>query len=264
MHRFIFTGPTLTHSTILNLALKIPTKRFSSLKDALNDINLPEECIIVVPPVSGGDLFSMRNHLAPYVIAIIDGYFENSISIWHKEILYLLSKKIPIYGSSSMGALRASEMAGFGMVGVGKIYENFANGIYEDDDEVTINHGPAEAGFPNISEAMVNIRYTIESALKENVISEDVAQRFISVAKSTFYKKRNYGYIIRQCVEYNDMKESDFSKFVIWLEKYRIDQKKIDAIKLVKIIESLEHGSSYSEKSFIFEDTVMWRNAIAS
>lgn len=264
MHKFVFTGPTLPFSEIEKLDLAMPIRKFTTLEDSLNNPELPENCFIVVPPVAGGDLYKMRDLASPYLVAIIDGYFENRISVWHKEILYLLSKNVPVFGSSSMGALRASEMARFGMIGIGKIYTNFADRVYEDDDEVTVSHGPAEAGFPQISEAMANIRFTVEAAIRDNILTEMIAEKFISVAKSTFYKKRNYGYIIRECVEYNNMRESDFSRFVLWLEKYRVDQKKFDAFHLIKVIKEFELAPNCPVASFDFEDTVMWRNAITA
>lgn len=264
MHKLVFTGPTLLYSNIASLNLEAPIKKISSVDAFLNTADLPKDLIVVLPPVAGGDLYKIHNHSSPFLVAIIDGYFENKISVWHKEILYLLSKNVPIFGSSSMGALRASEMARFGMAGVGNIYKKFADGTYEDDDEVTVSHGPAEAGFPQVSEAMANIRFTIEAAMKNNILHDAVAKKFIEVAKSTFYKRRNYGYIIRKCIEYNDMRESDFSRFVIWLEKYRIDQKKLDALTLIKVIDNYEMTPHDSEATFKFEDTVMWRHAITA
>lgn len=257
-------GPTVPFSDIIKQDLKTPVRRLPSIDAAQDYKDLQEDCIFFLPPVAGGDLCKIHSHQVPFLVAIIDGYFENRISVWHKEILYLLSKGTPVFGSSSMGALRAAEMARFGMVGVGKIYNNFADEIYEDDDEVTVSHGPAESGFPQISEAMANIRFTIYAAMRDNILTETAGENFIAVAKSTFYKKRNYGYIIRQCMEYDNMLERDFSRFVIWLEKYRIDQKKLDAINLIKVIDDFKLGNHYPSVQFEFEDTVMWRNAIAA
>ena len=59
-------------------------------------------------------------------IAIIDGYFERMAAVWHKEILVALEKGIAVWGAASMGALRAAELAPFGMVGVGAIYQAFS------------------------------------------------------------------------------------------------------------------------------------------
>ena len=72
-----------------------------------------------------------------------------------------------MFGAASMGALRAAELAAFGMEGVGAIFEAFREGVLEDDDEVAVIHGPAEFGYPVLSEAMVNIRRTLSDAALE-------------------------------------------------------------------------------------------------
>ena len=46
-----------------------------------------------------------------------------------------------------MGALRAAELHVFGMVGVGRVFELFRDGLLEDDDEVAVAHGPADSGY---------------------------------------------------------------------------------------------------------------------
>ena len=96
-------------------------------------------------PVGQGDVWRAIED-GPSAIGIIDGYFEGVPSVWHKEILLALSKGIPVAGAASMGALRAAELDTYGMTGIGAIYEAYRDGVYEDDDEVAVLHGPAETG----------------------------------------------------------------------------------------------------------------------
>jgi hypothetical protein len=56
-----------------------------------------------------------------------------------------LSKRIAFFGAASMGALRAVELEPFGMIGTGRVFEG--------DDEVGVLHGPAEIGYPTLTEA---------------------------------------------------------------------------------------------------------------
>ena len=37
------------------------------------------------------------------VIGLIDGFFENVASVWHKEILFALSEGVQVFGAASMG-----------------------------------------------------------------------------------------------------------------------------------------------------------------
>src|SRR5262249_50769338 len=72
---------------------------------------------ICLPPAARGDIHraALRK---PRAIGLIDGYFHGVASVWHKEILWAMSQGIHVFGSSSMGALRASELHAFGMHGV--------------------------------------------------------------------------------------------------------------------------------------------------
>src|SRR3712207_5593379 len=75
-------------------------------------------------PVAAGDVWrALRTK--PDAIGIIDGYFEHTPSVRHKEILLALARGVRVYGASSMGALRACETAPYGMIGVGEVFEAF-------------------------------------------------------------------------------------------------------------------------------------------
>jgi hypothetical protein len=132
----------------------------------------------------------------PTAIAIIDGYFESVPSVWHKEILLALESGVHVFGAASMGALRAAELDSFGMKGIGRIYRWFASGRLEDDDEVAVMHGPADHGYRELSEAMVNIRDRCEAARKRAVVSKRVSQRLVEIAKAAFYPDRQWPRIL--------------------------------------------------------------------
>jgi hypothetical protein len=99
-----------------------------------------------VPPARCGDILRARR-LEPRVIAVVDGLFGTTAAVWHKEILLALEDGRAVFGAASMGALRAAELAAFGMIGVGAIFEAYRDGRYTDDDEVAVAHGPATEGF---------------------------------------------------------------------------------------------------------------------
>lgn len=92
----------------------------------------------------------------PAAIGVIDGVFLQDLSVWHKELLYAMEKGVAVFGASSMGALRAAELAPFGMRGVGEVYRQYAEGRLNDDDEVAVVHASSDAGHRKITEPMVN------------------------------------------------------------------------------------------------------------
>ena len=118
-----------------------------------------------LPPVRQGDVYRVVRERAPRAIGIIDGVFLDVASVWHREILWALSQGLHVFGAASMGALRAAELDGFGMRGIGRIYAAYRDGRwpgydepFEDDDEVAVIHAPSEAGGLPQSDAMVDIR----------------------------------------------------------------------------------------------------------
>ena len=88
-----------------------------------------------LPPVRQGDVYRAVVRWRPRAIGIIDGYFHQVPSVWHKEILWAMAEGVHVFGSASMGALRAAELEQFGMHGVGDVFAAFRDRTIEDDDE---------------------------------------------------------------------------------------------------------------------------------
>src|ERR1700758_4110244 len=80
------------------------------------------------PPVRQGDLYKAALG-RPALIGVIDGTFELVPTVWHKEILWAMAQGIHVYGAASIGALRAAELHSFGMVGIGRIFDAYRDGI---------------------------------------------------------------------------------------------------------------------------------------
>jgi hypothetical protein len=209
--------------------------------------------IFFLPPAAQGDIFRACRS-KPKVIGLIDGYFDGVPSVWHKEILWALSQGIAVFGSASMGALRAAELDSFGMKGVGKIYRWYRDGVLEDDDEVALLHGPEETQFCPLSEAMVNVRATCEAALGASVLNSASARHITAVAKQIHYKDRSWNSILGSSTE--------FSAFRTWLDQNFVDQKALDAIAMIEELSKYapELDASLPD-AFHFERTNLWENA---
>ncbi len=213
-----------------------------------------------LPPVSEGDVY--RAALGgPRAIGIIDGYFENVPSVWHKEILYAMSKGIPVFGSASMGALRAAELAQFGMEGVGAVFEAYRDGILEDDDEVAVIHGPAELGYPMLSEAMVNIRRTLSDGEAEGVFMSATRADLERIAKDLHYRTRTYHAILQRARD-SGLPPEEVARFKAWLPNGRVDQKRADAISMLQVMgDRLRRAPEANTVTYHFEHTTLWEQA---
>lgn len=191
-----------------------------------------ELAAICLPPAAQGDVYRVAIS-RPAAIGIVDGYFENVPSVWHKEILWALSQGVAVYGAASMGALRAAELHPFGMVGVGWIFEAFRDGVLEDDDEVAVIHGSAEIGYRPLSEPMVNIRRTLQRAEEADVISSSVRVALERFAKDLYYPKRDYPEVLRLGAAAG-LPAAQLEALAAWLPTGRSDQKRQDAIAMLR------------------------------
>jgi hypothetical protein len=212
-----------------------------------------------LPPVSQGDVYRTSLHKPP-VIGIIDGYFERVPSVWHKEILWAMTQGIHVYGSASMGALRAAELADFGMQGVGAIFEAYCEGRLEDDDEVAVAHGTEETGYRACSDAMVNIRYTLAAAERVGILNARSRRTIERIAKSFFYPNRNYAGLLQEA-KAAGVPEGRVRDFLEWLPEGAVDQKREDALAMLRAIRAHLRDIQPKQVSYSFEHTDMWDHA---
>ncbi|WP_245602916.1 TfuA-like protein [Leisingera methylohalidivorans] len=192
----------------------------------------------VLPPAGQGDIYRAARQGAT-VIGLIDGYFEGVPSVWHKEILWAMEQGIAVFGSASMGALRAVELSAFGMIGTGNIYKAYAAGEICDDDEVAVLHCPAEMGFAPLSEPMVSIRATVARAVTDAALEADQAAELLRTAKRLFYQDRTWEQILAGVAD-----ASWLGRFSAWLETGRVDAKRDDAqMMLNRMAAVLQNGA---------------------
>jgi hypothetical protein len=213
------------------------------------------------PPVRQGQLYQVAL-TRPAIIGITDGYFEVTPTVWHKEILWAMAQGIHVYGSASIGALRAAELFPFGMRGVGRIFAAYRDGILCDDDEVAILHGPEELGYPAVTEAMVNIRATLEKAVAENVLDSWLIARLTEIGKALFYKERRWEAILERAAA-RGLPPVPLDDLAVWLPAGQVDQKRIDALEMIGAIRAhLAAGVTPLTVSYRFQDTGYHRAAV--
>jgi hypothetical protein len=212
------------------------------------------------PPVRQGELY--RAALAgPAAIGVIDGYFEVVPTVWHKEILWAMAQGIHVFGAASIGALRAAELDSFGMRGVGAIYQAYRDGVLEDDDEVAVLHGPEELGYPPLTEAMVNIRATLDEAGHRGILPPEIAGHLTATAKALFYKHRTYDAILR-AADAADLPAAPLRDFTAWLPQGRVDRKRLDAEAMLDVMRAhLAAGAPPLRVRYELAETVAWQAA---
>lgn len=194
----------------------------------------PEEALKILnadyrPPVGRDDVIKALQD-KPDVIVIIDGVFHQKPAVSHKEILRALKEGVKVIGGASMGALRASELDDFGMIGVGRVYSYYKNGLIEADDDVAVVFNPQT--LEQLSEALVTMGYNFRLAANEDLIDEEDFKSLVQTAKSIYYPKRTYRKVLKDAGIAEDKKEG-LERF---LDERSIDLKMEDAVEVLKYV----------------------------
>ena len=134
-------------------------------------------------------------------IGIVDGLFGNAPAVWHKEILFALSKGVEVLGAASMGALRAAELSACGMSGVGAIYRMYRRASWTDDDEVAVLHAPRELAYQPLSESMADIRFTLRRLRARRTIDAALEAELVRRMKALHFAARTVAELERQWIE---------------------------------------------------------------
>lgn len=222
-----------------------------------------------LPPVKLGDVYRVVSRFRPSAVGIVDGYFQWTPAVWHKEILWAIDQGVHVFGGASMGALRAAELAPFGMHGVGRIYEAYRDGRFkgldddpfEDDDEVAVVHGPPESGYLGASEAMVNIRCTLGRAAEEGVITKATRLALVAEAKAVFFPDRGYALLLAQG-RARGLPEHELAALERWLPSGRVNQKRQDAEAMLEVMHDfLAADPPPAPVDLGFERSIYWQGA---
>lgn len=220
-----------------------------------------------LPPARLGDIYlATLLQPRPRAIGLIDGYFEAVPAPRHKEILWALSQGIHVLGAASLGALRAAELAPYGMEPVGAIARAYIEGTYLGqpfgaDDEVALLHGPAEIGYPALGEALVNLRATLAAAEQAGTISPATRQALQSLAARRFFKQRSYSTLLADA-RAAKLPAAELDRLAGWLPQGRRDQKQADARALLERLAVLVDAPPHLP-SFSFEQTESWLELVA-
>jgi hypothetical protein len=234
---YVFLGPTLAE------------------KDARAELDA-----VYLPPAAAGDVYRLWRR-GPRAIGIVDGYFDHVPAVWHKEIMWMMEHGVHVFGAAGLGALRAAELDSFGMRGTGWVYQAFRDGTLDRDDEVAVGHATAEDGYRPLSEAMVNIRRTIQAAEHQGIISAATSGTLAATAAALFYRDRTWPDLLGAgAAARADPDELDALRR--WLPAGRIDQQAADATAMLREMRGFLAGDPAPQRvSWSMSDTAMWEVA---
>ncbi len=137
------------------------------------------------PPIRRGDLKQIPGGT---VVGIIDGLFAQTLAISPGEIRAAVHRGVAIYGAASLGALRAAEVKE--VIGVGRIFEMYRDGVIERDDEVALMIDP-DSHAP-LTESLVNVRYAVERLVRSTTLGRDDGESLVHACAGLHYTERTY------------------------------------------------------------------------
>lgn len=232
--KVLFAGPTLSN-------------QFQRIRERHSEIDFRG-------PAAWGDVAQAVRDGATR-IGVVDGYFEQTRSVWHKEIIFALSRGVRVAGAASLGALRAAECEPFGMIPIGTIAHDYISGALFDDSDVALVHAPAEVNYLALSEPRVNVIATLNLMLKENLLSTTEWKNAKAVADRMFYAELS----LRAVFSNMQIVNTNRIERLIEIAKVKyVDVKQADALELVDWLQSGVDEPVASEKPWAFNQTTQW------
>ncbi|MEU3353082.1 TfuA-like protein [Streptomyces sp. NPDC037389] len=218
----------------------------------------------VWPPVRHGDLFADVIRGGDTAV-IIDGVYHQASALRHKEILAAMGRGVVVIGAASIGALRAAELAAFGVLGVGSIYAAYARGDTVGDDEVAVGQAP-DGQWEALTWPVVNLRHVLQLAVSAGVLNGERAAGLLTVLRAVYYPQRTTAAVRAACRRQGE------TEFATWLAERREqdrhfgDLKRADALAAVRTAFSGRAPRAVFRPSpSVWESTYFrrWSNAFA-
>jgi len=194
------------------------------------------------PPAKRGDLLDCVRS-GHRVVGLIDGYFLQEYPPSPHEVYTAVQSGVTIFGGASLGALRAVELERFGVCGVGQVYNDYRSGAIDGDDEVALTFDPQT--FIPLSEPLINIRYTLQRAVDEQLLTDHERIRIIHRLKHMPFHERNYSVVLEECFSYPS--QSMIKQLETFLRTHRRDVKAEDAATVLRAVSSyvLDDGNAH-------------------
>lgn len=212
--------------------------------------------VVLRPPAAHGDL-TMAVLQGATAIGLADGLFDAVAAVWHKEILFALSRGVRVLGAASMGALRAAECAAYGMEPVGRIAWSYVDGSRDDDADVGLVHAPAELGYAPLTEPIVDIEATLDRLSELSLLGPGERSRILDHARTIFFADRTIDDLVPPSLAHRR------DALLAAYRTHRVAQKQIDALDLLTQLGSLPDRHTH-QPQFEFLASPMWRVRLAA
>jgi TfuA protein len=201
-----------------------------SLDEATARTHFPD-CDFAGPAARGDVLADAR--AGTNVVALVDGRFQESLAVSIGEIADALRAGVRVYGSSSMGALRAVELRDEGMIGCGEIVRwILAQPTFRDDElgQLWSEGAPARSA----SVPFANLYFGLRALTAAGELDDAAAEHLAAIYRGLFFADRHaLGYE-------RALAAAGVAPPLVALARRALahDQKRLDALELLARIEA--------------------------
>jgi hypothetical protein len=203
---------------------------------------------ICLPPAVQGSFVAAVQEFGPEKILLIDGGFQSEPAVKHKEILWAISRGVTVVGASSMGALRAVELAPW-MLGVGMIYRWYRRWQLAPDDAVAVLHTPEEMGLLGLTESLLDLRLTFKSALRSRAIDVDQQSNLAHAACALNFRDRTLDRVIAEAFPQASPDEAAHMRTC--LKNRFVRQKHRDALRAIQFVKEITFAPIIPRNEFV-------------
>lgn len=183
------------------------------------------------PPARRGDVESLLSTQRAGVAIVCDGVFGSTPAVGHAEICRAIDAGWSVWGVSSIGAIRAHELACEGMRGYGYVYRQFARFRDFRDDEVALLHFPEPPYFP-LSEPLVNLRYALERHVDALGMTATSRAAVIEALARRWFGDRTEQFMRRSLVRQGGLSVRAADRLMKWMCAHRV--KTLDLLDLLR------------------------------
>jgi hypothetical protein len=131
------------------------------------------------------------------------------------------------------------------MVGVGRVFDLYRTGATDADDEVGLTFDPET--LRATSEPYVNMRFAMADAVARGLVAEPTAEAVLATAKALFFPYRTYANVAT--ILKPVLPPEEHRRFVACTGGAdRLDQKRLDALELLRRMNEDEHRHEARDK----------------
>lgn len=186
---------------------------------------------VYLPPAAQGAIVQAVRRYAPRAILLIDGVFQSEPAVRHKEILWAIDQGVAVLGAASMGALRAAELHGHGMIGVGLIYRWYRRWQAAPDDAVAVVHTPPELGSEPLTVALIDLLMTLRRAERHGGLAAGQRTHLEEAARGLNFRDRIWTNVVTGT-------GIEAERLIL----YSVEQKKQDAVTALRQLDKVDRG----------------------